>query len=53
MLPLAKLAVEAHALSDPEACDHAPLDLLAGLSGSFFLAGLVSYRFALTGSSRP
>ena len=35
ILPLAKLALEAHALGDAEARDDAPLDLLAALSGSF------------------
>ena len=35
MLPLAKFAVEAHAPGDPEGRDEAPLDLLAGLPGSF------------------
>ena len=29
-LPLAKLALESHALRSPEACDDAPLDFLAG-----------------------
>jgi len=32
VLPLAKLALEAHALGDLECRDHAPLDLLAGLA---------------------
>ena len=35
VLPLAKIALEAHALGYPEARDDAPLDLLAGLFGSF------------------
>jgi hypothetical protein len=30
--PLAKVALEAHALSDPKRRDHASFDLLAGLS---------------------
>ena len=34
VLPLAKFALKAHALGDPEACDDAPLDSLAGLPGS-------------------
>jgi hypothetical protein len=35
VFPLAKFAVEARALGDLECRDDAPLDLLAGLSGSF------------------
>jgi hypothetical protein len=35
VLPLAKVAVEAHALGDPKRRDDASLDLLAALSGSF------------------
>jgi hypothetical protein len=35
VFPLAKLALEAHALRNLEARDHASLDLLAGLSGGF------------------
>jgi hypothetical protein len=30
LLPLAKVVFEAHALGNPEACDDAPLDFLAG-----------------------
>jgi hypothetical protein len=35
LLPLAIVALKAHALGDPEARNDAPLDLLAALSGSF------------------
>ena len=35
VLPLAKLALKAHACRNPETRDDAPLDLLARLSGSF------------------
>ena len=35
VFPLAKLSLKAHALGDLEARDDTPLDLLAGLSGSF------------------
>ena len=34
-LPLAKVAIEAHALGDLKGRDHAPLDLLAGLASGF------------------
>jgi hypothetical protein len=35
VLPLPKFALEAHALGDLEACDDAPLDLLAGFTSTF------------------
>jgi hypothetical protein len=35
MLPLGKFSLKAHALGDLKRRDDAPLDLLAGLSGSF------------------
>ena len=49
MLPLAKFALKAHALGDPECRNDARLDLLAGFSGGFvcppkFPAGLVKMR---------
>ena len=49
VLPLAKVALEAHALGNLEARDDAPLDLLAGLSGRFarspiFPPGLIEVR---------
>jgi hypothetical protein len=47
---LAKIALEAHILGDPEIWDHAPLDLLAALSGSF---ARVEAREAFTTNLRP
>ena len=49
VLPLAKIALKAHALGNLERRDHAPFDLLAGLSGSFagppiFPSGLIEVR---------
>jgi hypothetical protein len=46
MLPLTKLVLEAHALSDLERRDDTSLDLLTGLPGGFaglaiFSAGLI------------
>ena len=35
LLPLPKVALEAHALRDPEARDDIPLDLFPGLPGGF------------------
>ena len=51
MFPLAKVALEAHALGDLEVCDDAPLDLLAGFSSGFarspvFAAGFGSVLLA-------
>jgi hypothetical protein len=43
VLPLAKIALKAHALGDLEARDDSPLDLLAGLSGCFAGAGTPSW----------
>jgi hypothetical protein len=46
-LPLAKLTLKAHALGDLECRDDTPLDLLAGLSGSFARSlppGLIEVR---------
>jgi hypothetical protein len=40
--PLAKVALEAHALSDPKRRDHASFDLLAGLSGTNARAPILS-----------
>jgi hypothetical protein len=49
VLPLAKIALKAHALGNQEACDDTPLNLLSGLSGSFagspvFPSGLIEVR---------
>ena len=49
VLPLAKFALEAHALGDLKRRDDTPLDLLAGLPGCFagppvFPPGLIKVR---------
>ena len=45
---MAKLALKAHALRDPEARDDAPLDLLAGLPTVFWKGYLARFGKALT-----
>jgi CDGSH-type Zn-finger protein len=49
---LAKVAFEAHALGDPEACDGTPLDLLARLSGCFARSTVVQAGLTILSSEK-
>ena len=50
VLPLAKLALEAHAFGDLEGRDDAPLDLLARLSGGFACSSIFPARLIEVGN---